>query len=179
MSIIKANTFQDRGGNTILSSDGSGTITLSSSFPNNTPAFHVSQASNNSIGNNSFTKIQWDTELYDSDDDFDITTNYRFTPSVAGKYFLYVQGILDINGDSRKQLAIYKNGSIVANTSYLHEYNVTYGTSQQAIVVQTTQIANGSSDYFEAFIFQNSGISRTLVGDSTKTFFGGYRVIGA
>jgi len=179
MSNILVNTIKDTGNNTLLSSDGSGSVTLGSGFPQNTPAFHVSQASNNSIGNNSFTKIQWDTELYDSNNDFDITTNYRFTPSVGGKYFLYVQGILDINGDSRKQLAIYKNGSIVANTSYLHEYNATYGTSQQAIVVQTTQIANGSSDYFEAFIFQNSGISRTLVGDSTKTFFGGYRIIGA
>jgi hypothetical protein len=37
----------------------------------------------------SVTKVQIDTEVFDTDRYYDNTTNYRFTPLVAGKYFVY------------------------------------------------------------------------------------------
>jgi hypothetical protein len=39
MSNILVNTIKDTGNNTLLSSDGSGSVTLGSGFPQNTPAF--------------------------------------------------------------------------------------------------------------------------------------------
>jgi hypothetical protein len=41
MSNILVNTIKDTGNNTLLSSDGSGSVTLGSGFPTNTPAFEV------------------------------------------------------------------------------------------------------------------------------------------
>ena len=38
------------------------------------------------------TKVQFDTEIFDTDNAYD-NYNYRFTPQVAGKYFVYVQDI--------------------------------------------------------------------------------------
>jgi hypothetical protein len=35
------------------------------------------------------TKVIFGGELYDTNNCFDSSTNYRFTPTVAGKYFCY------------------------------------------------------------------------------------------
>ena len=52
MSILKVNTIQDKGGNAIISSDGSGTLTLPSDLKN-TPAFEVYLGSNAELDGNS------------------------------------------------------------------------------------------------------------------------------
>ena len=61
---------------------------------------------------NTMTKIPLDTENYDSNGDFDSTTNYRFTAPVSG-YYQVSASILFTNlaADNRHSLSIYKNGS--------------------------------------------------------------------
>ena len=43
-------------------------------------------SANQSIPDNAFTKIQFNTEVFDSDSEFDNVTNYRFTATNAGYY---------------------------------------------------------------------------------------------
>jgi hypothetical protein len=55
----------------------------------NTPAFLAYRStSNQSISNQTETQCQFQTELFDTDSCYD-TSTYRFTPTTAGKYFLY------------------------------------------------------------------------------------------
>ncbi|HUW45098.1 MAG TPA: hypothetical protein VMW50_04800, partial [Dehalococcoidia bacterium] len=70
MSNILVNTIKDTGNNTLLSSDGSGSVTLGSGFPQNTPSFFVKLSSNQSIPNNTATKVTFDTEVFDTDSAF-------------------------------------------------------------------------------------------------------------
>ena len=57
MSILKVNTIQDKGGNTLLSSDGAGAISSGGAITN-TPAWRVGITSQ-SIAYNTDTKLQY------------------------------------------------------------------------------------------------------------------------
>ena len=60
------------------------------------PAFEAYLSSDQTVSDSVDTKIQLDTELFDTNNNFDNSTNYRFTPTVAGKYFAFGQ----VTGDS-------------------------------------------------------------------------------
>ena len=84
-SIIKANKLQDFAGNDILSSDGAGVITPNANGIKNVPAFRVTNASVQSIPNNTWTKVTFDTEDYDTDTAFASST-FTVPTGEAGKY---------------------------------------------------------------------------------------------
>jgi len=112
-SIIKANQLQDFGGNSILTSDGSGTVTVNAAAMKNTPAFEAFLSANQSIADNATDKVLCNTEVFDTDNAYDNSTNYRFQPQVAGKYFVYGRTTLDDGAGQMRQAIcyIYKNGS--------------------------------------------------------------------
>src|SRR5210317_1441292 len=87
--ILKVDKYQDFNGNDIMTSDGSGNITVNNAALKNTPAFEVYLNSNQSISASTYTKVQYNTEILDTDSCYDNATNYRFTPTVSGKYFVY------------------------------------------------------------------------------------------
>ena len=87
-----------------------GTITLNSSMKA-TPAFEAYRSSNQTPSNNTLTKVQFNTEILDTDSCYDNSTNHRFTPTKAGKYFVYAQIRIDAESitDLREcRLDIYK-----------------------------------------------------------------------
>ena len=178
-SIIKANQLQDFGGNSILTSDGSGTVTINSAQMKNTPSFEARLNSTQSISDNTATKVIFDTEEFDTDSAYDNSSNYRFTPQVAGKYFVYVSLGINSNGSSQLQniyVTIKKNGSSIKDSHNNYADNfIRFGTANVSAVVTF----NGSSDYIEAFAqCADSSGSASVHNDSFSTF-GAYRVIGA
>ena len=151
-SIIKANELQDFGGNSILTSDGAGVVTPNASGIKNTPAFEAYLSSAQSVSDNTATKAQPNTELFDTDSAYDNSSTYRFTPQVAGKYLIWgtIAGYSD--GSSYMNVTksmIYKNGSVVRNVTMDLRSNPGRYLMPH---VQTIQEANGSSDYFELLI---------------------------
>ena len=91
------------------------TITLASNMKN-TPSFAVRLTSDQTVSSDTPTKIQLNSEAYDTDNAFDSSTNYRFTvPSgEAGKYYFYTQvyGSSDTGDDVvETSVFIYKNGT--------------------------------------------------------------------
>ena len=55
----------------------------------NAPYFQAYLSSNQTgVNDNTYTKIQFNTETHDSANAYDNSSNYRFTPQTAGKYFL-------------------------------------------------------------------------------------------
>ena len=142
----------------------------------NTPNFLVFRSGNQSVSLNTTTKVQFDSETYDTANAYDNSSNYRFTPQTAGKYHLY-SNIYLANGSNANNTEytsrIYKNGSSIAVTHLDHR---TGGIGyQQSIPVSIVAEANGSSDYFEIFAFGNwTGGS---INVTAQSFFGGYKII--
>ena len=178
-SIIKANKLQDFGGNSILTSDGSGVVTPNASGIKNTPAFQAYRSSDQSTTSGSFTKLQLDTEDLDTGGYFDNSTNYRYTPLIAGKYFVYVSVRLH---DDANDLLQY-GAKINKNTSTVKEnYNKGTANERGEITLATIIDMNGTDDYLEFYSWQVAGSGNpTIKGDSSNksTSAGAYKLIGA
>ena len=174
---------------TITTSSGSGTITLGQSGETlalgsgvtskfNQPAFHARLNSNQDISNAVTTKVQCGTEELDTNNMYDNTTNYRFTPTVAGNYYVYAQANLSSNANTNfvhGNIDIQKNGSSIVIYDHNLQSNPGVGLS-----VQGNRIIemNGSSDYLELFVLMNTNNStqRIFGGSTGTTFFGAYRI---
>jgi hypothetical protein len=115
------------------------------------PAFSVYRGSGGqqSVTSQVFTKVQLNTENFDTANCFDSTTNYRFTPNVAGYY--QINGSLYFTGTStvRGIVALYKNGAELTFGNYMGSFNDTQGVA----VVSTLVYMNGSTDYLELYGF--------------------------
>ena len=171
------------------SSQGSGTITIGASGETValasgvkqsnliTPAFLVKLSSNYNIATGTPTKLQYTTEVFDTDNAFDNSTNYRFTvPSgKAGKYFLYHQARANGWGAGRFVGYIYVNGSVDTATAEMRTTGASYPSVDSSIVLDLDV-----GDYVEHYIYHDQGGTQALQGFSTEhqstTYFGGYRI---
>lgn len=159
-----------------ISGNASGTGTLTIAAPNtnsnytlnlpaatgtvmvsgNMPAFFVRPSAGQTVTLATETKIQLNTEDFDTNSNYD-TSTYRFTPTVAG-YYQITAGLRGTGATTNTStgLIIYKNGS-----SYIANY------SQSTALVQYPTISaliymNGSTDYLEFY--------GTITGSGTATF---------
>jgi hypothetical protein len=181
MSILKVNTIQDKGGNAIISSDGSGNLTQS--FASNTPAFKVYLTSAQSISQSSFTKVQFNTTSGNNNTGWNVesgfdTTNYRFTcPSgKSGKYYFSVSLLIEYANVLNEYGIIrwYKNGSEYANFRQgMNSGGLEYSFTSNTIIDLS------DSDYVEVYISQESSGSENIDANSRYTWFEGYKLIGA
>ena len=143
----------------------------------NAPSFFAYQSSVQTISNDSWTKINYETEILDSDGKF---ASHRFTPTVAGKYFLFASYRLNATQDGNEfRIAIYKNGSVVRMATKTHDHRETVQIS--------TIVDSDTNDYFEVYGWQNTGGGRGIYGDGDsgesddlgfQTVFGGFRIAG-
>ena len=156
--------------------DFTGTVTGAGGV--NTPYFSARTSSNQNPSDNVATKVNFDNEILDSDNYYD-TSNKRFTPLVAGKYYISVQIFCSSNTTSNLNsgiVAIYKNGSEVIRAD--NYYATNYPDSGYFIVEKIIDF-NGSSDYVEAYatIDTVSGIGMTIYSTSSRNLFQGYKII--
>ena len=143
-----------------------------------TPAFSVYQnASAQSIASGNFTKVTFDTKVFDTNNNFASST---FTPTVAGYYQLNAQVRLDgASGTGEMMIVIWRNGSEYKRGT--NQQGVQIATSFWAMTVSSLVYANGTSDYFEIYVQQTSGGSLTVTAVNTVniTWFNGCMVRGA
>ena len=148
------------------------TGTVTGAGGNMKPAFHARLSSNQNISSGATTKIQINDETFDTDNDYDNSTNYRFTPTTAGKYFVYLQARFSWNSGNNDtaNLYIFKNGSekFVAKINNGANW---YGTLNSYGIVDM----NGSSDYLEAYGDYNASLP--MITGGTNTHFGAYKII--
>ena len=174
----------------IETSSGSGTITLgqsgetvalgsgaSQTLAANTPAFSAYSTDNQTISDATWTKVELDTEEYDSDGTF---SSNRFTPAVSGKYYIYGRFNVDTAhntaGASDIHIAIYKNGS-----SYTQQQQRWLGYPQRNPGVQiSASLSLDSDDYVELYAYCDDGQNSPVIdGDTKQIWFTGYKIIGA
>jgi hypothetical protein len=116
--------------------------------PIGTTAFKATMSANQVVTNAVITKVEYNTISFDTGSYYDNSTNYRFTPQVAGKYLCIVNlGFEDAGINPYGcSLEIRKNGSTVSlNTSRFFDNGDEYLSFSDIIEM------NGSSDYIEAF----------------------------
>ena len=146
------------------------------------PAFHANLSANQTVSDATDTKVQFDTEVLDTDGCYDNTTNYRFTPTTAGKYFVYSS--LHCNAVAADNFllgttTIKKNGS---NEIYqqLDQRTTANGYSSSVAAFGIVDM-NGSSDYLESWGYIDStGGTQRISGNGSAQYslFGAYRIIG-
>jgi len=151
--------------------DGSVTqAKLATGVAGNGPSFAAYQTSGGqSIPNGTGTKVQFQSEEWDTANCFDSTTNYRFTPNVAGYYQLNAQISYNSFTPSETQIQIYKNGSAIRRGNRFNAAGSPY------LVISSMVYANGSTDYFEIYTYQASGSAQTLENlDVRGNYFNGF-----
>ena len=141
----------------------------------NTPAFLARLSSTTqSIADDTYTKIQFNTEVYDTASAYDNSSNYRFTvPSgQGGKYFIY-SAVRMASSSATLTLNLRLNGSNAGFSSL----KAVSGELQTITLMYSKDLS--ASDYLEVFIRQQSGGSLNASGDSndTTTYFGGFKII--
>lgn len=116
-----------------------------------------------SIPNNAWTALNFDSESFDTDTIHDtVTNNTRLTCKTAGKYLIIGQSRFNGNATGGRGLAIYRNGASIASVFGDAEGGNTWVKNVAAIYDLAV------NDYVELTAFQNSGAP--LGG----TYFAGY-----
>ena len=144
------------------------------------PAFEARLSADQTITDDTFTKINVNSEVFDTDGCYDHTTNYRFTPTVAGKYYVYwsCSGVATSNNALNSNVFIYFNGSQYNGASIAGSATTLIsGGSSTAIA---TIDFNGSTDYVEFYlkVDAQSGAVRAdfNFGGGYATYAGAYRI---
>jgi hypothetical protein len=148
----------------VVTPDNSGNIVLQYNGVA-APAFSAYCNTAQSIPNSAWTKMQVNVKEFDTASCYDNSTNYRFTPNVAGYYQVSAQSHTNNGVNGRYLCSIYKNGSIFKLG------NDTASNNTLGITLSTLVYLNGSTDYIEFYVYQGSGTSQALDNSSTSNFF--------
>ena len=160
---------------TFLKTDGSGNLSFAAAGGTNTPLVAVRASTGPNIPSGTNTKIPLDTEMIDTDNTFDSSTNYRWSPGVAGKYYMTGTVSLNINVAGKYiQSLIYKNGSMAS-----YQQQLTEGTNGTYTVTVDLLDDNDGDDYYELYIRQNTGGNVGLNHSATALYtrFFGYKLL--
>jgi hypothetical protein len=132
------------------------------------PAFSAYKSSAQTPTSATFTKVTFETEEWDTNSNF---ASSRFTPTVAGYYQINSVVNYSLNANTCL-ISIYKNGS-----EYKRGVQVSIGSQGSAAVnVSGGVYLNGSTDYVEIYIYQQSA---TAITTNTTTYFDGALVRAA
>jgi len=197
MSTLEVNTINPQSGNDVTIGGSSKNVKFASGttvdFSTNTPtltlgadmkatpAFAAKMSGSQNISHNTSTKITVNTEIFDTDNAYDNSSNYRFTPQTAGKYYCTFNINSNANGQANFRIAnaqIYFNGSL----AYISGYDKATGYENNGRESLSAIITfNGSSDYIEPYFYgytQNSGNIEIGGSNTYDCQFSAYRIIG-
>ena len=143
------------------------TGTVTGAGESNTPSFFVTNGSAQAIADATLTKIEYPTEVFDTDNAF---ASNKFTVPKAGKYFFSGGYKIATTGDFNELRAvIYKNGSALYNTNQANRHY------DSAIVTAVLDLA--VSDYVEIYGYHSGGESKNTLADSNSNYFMGFKLI--
>jgi hypothetical protein len=135
------------GSTTLTLPAATGTVMVSG----NMPAFSAYGSSATSLTNNGYTKVAFQTKEFDTASCYDNSTNYRFTPTVAG-YYQVNAGVAASFTTGESTIYIYKNGSRFKNGQ--DNGALTYQVNIASLIY-----LNGSTDYIEIYVYQGTGVA--------------------
>jgi len=113
-------------------------------------------------------KITLDTEVFDSGSLFDNATNYRYTPNIAGLYYICYNIVISSPTSGMYMIGqIYKNGSGVCYSRINNGTDTTFLTLYGGAVISM----NGTTDYLE--LYCNPSVSKNILNGQVFTYMTG------
>jgi len=166
-----------------LQNDGAGalswaTVTVPAAVTN-TPYFYAYLSATQGFADNAWTKVQCNTVVAQTGSTYDNVTNFRWTPAVAGTYFILGQTeIAHAGGDAyilSARSSIYKNGAehitIKLWQGLVSDTNTIGGPVSGVIVMNDT-------DYVELWgIMDDYSGTGQFVATNQSTHFMAYKLI--
>ncbi len=140
-----------------------GTAMVSGNMP---AVFAYKAGTTQSITTGTFTKVTFNTELFDTNNNFASST---FTPTVAG-YYQISGGVSNLGGSLpvRMILSFYKNGSGYAGIGDF------VNSSVQRNYGSTLVYCNGTTDYIELYCWLSGSSLALDYGESTGVGYNTY-----
>ena len=140
------------------------------------PYVSVYRNRDQNLTDSTHTKIEFNSEIVDSANAFDSSTNYRFTPQTSGYYFVSLNvgtGAQSDNATDKIIASIYKNGSSASGAVATWDWDTVGLNYNDTINTSTIVQLNGSSDYIEgwAYIDSTSGTPRVESGQASMHIF--------
>ncbi len=153
----------------------------------NTPAFAVTKSADQSVPDNTFTQITFDTEDFDTDAAF--ASNVFTCPSdKPGIYLFQVELFVQSSNDiGTVELDLFKtpSGGSAANIAASELFDITGSESQSAYMARISHMEKlGAGDIMEVKIKSDIASSGTLnvnqsnADTDNRTRFHGFRVAG-
>lgn len=143
------------------------------------PTFSAYGSASQTITSDTFTKIVLDTKEYDTNSNFDSTTDYRFTPTVAGYYQLNLKLLVKTTVALTFIIGEFRKNGASANNGRALQYGVSVGT-EGILNASNLMYFNGSSDYCEIWTYlSGTGTLTTSSADKNTTFFQGSMIRSA
>jgi hypothetical protein len=133
------------GTNTATLPAATGTVMVSGNMPTFSAYSTTTQNPTSAVA----TKVILNNKEWDTANAFDSTTNYRFTPQVAGYY--QIDAMLRVTAATAildGWSALYKNGSVYKRAMELGNANT---QTNAQIVLSEMVYLNGSTDYIELY----------------------------
>ena len=182
MSEIQANKLSPSSGTALQIGDSSDVITIPSGATlnvasggtisnsgtasgfgeSNNPSFSARMSAHQALGDNVTTKVAYDTVDYQTSGTYD-TSNYRFTPGVAGNYQFQIQVVADSQATANLYAVIvklYKNGSVISEQSDGVIANFVDNYPRQMPITFNCVSTSDTNDYFEVY---------TAINDTSNT----------
>lgn len=135
-------------------------VPLSALTPMDNPyKFSVYRSTAQNTGNGTFAKIQFNAEHFDTNSNYDSTTNYRYTAPVSGFYQFNASYSAATGASDTMIITLYKNGVEFNRGSRL--VHTTAGLVQ---LVYANLIQLVAGDYVEIYSFASGGARVMEVG---------------
>ena len=131
------------------------------------PAFAAYCSGSTTVTTGGATKVAFATEDFDISSNYDTTTS-RFTAPVAGKYRFNTTIVVSGSLGANAEVYFAKNGT--------KEKSIYYNVLDPATthtIGGTTLISLAANDYVEVFVYNDSGVSRTVSAFQVYTQFAG------
>ena len=178
MSTLEVNTITPQSGSTVTIGGSGDTVSLGSGATQsgfggtNTPSFYVRLSSNFDLTNDTFVKVPWDTEQFDTDSAF-ASNKFTVPTGKGGKYMFIVHAFMG-NQLGLYNIKLYKNGSAISpNTNFAHQNRASSDADMSQISIQVQDLSAG--DYIEVYIQTTAGSNGDVL--SSTSFFQGFKLI--
>tara|TARA_R100001463_G_scaffold22139_4_gene53153 strand:- start:6952 stop:7509 length:558 start_codon:yes stop_codon:yes gene_type:complete len=183
-SKLKVNVIADGGDNAIMTSDGSGTLTLNNAALKNTPAFlAVRDSGNVTPSANTWTNYTFNTAHINLGSGFSTSDGYFTVPSGGAGYYFFASQFfaseIDTNelAQIRHGFDIGSAGSFTSNTARtrigkLRGYESNSGEAPQVHTFAQLNVG----DKVNTQVYVESG---SIYANNDINYFIGYRLIGA
>ena len=143
----------------------------------NTPSFFVRGTGTQAISDQTWTKVEFSTEVWDTDGAF---ASHKFTvPSgEGGKYqFTYGGCMSELDDGEYYQFVLYKNGSEHSGGNNLGKIQDRMtGTNLSTSMNGSVAIDLVATDYVEVYFHHTEGGTNNLL--SNQCYFQGFKLIG-